>query len=81
MKVELPEDYPLSPPGVNGNLTRILVEAGLRYRGYKPADYYEGHQWAPPGWAWWCYQKMEWNPGHDNLVSLLELVRTDMSKP
>ena len=79
MLVQIPEDYPLSPPGTAGSY--IYVEAGLRFGGRRPADYTEGHRFAGIKWAWWCYENIGWDPLRDNLVTLLERVRADLSNP
>lgn len=70
-------DYPESPPGVGGS--HVYVEDGLRFRGRRPADYHEGT--GPAGWAWWCYEWIQWNPCRDNLITFLEVVRAHMTNP
>jgi len=76
----IPEDYPLSPPGLCGS--RAFVESGLRFRGRKPLDYQEGHWFAGVNWALWCYRSIKgWDPRRDNLRTFLEMVRTDMTNP
>ena len=79
MLVEIPEDYPFSPPGVDPS--RIFLETGLRFKGRVPTDYHEGYRIDGYGWAWLCYQSIDWQTQRDNLISLLERVRADLSKP
>jgi hypothetical protein len=75
--VEIPDDYPESPPGVGGS--HILVPSDLRFRGREPKDF---HPWAgPDGWAWWCYERIDWDPCRDNLITLLEVIRAHMTHP
>lgn len=77
--LEIPEDYPLSPPGLGSS--RIYVPSPLRYDGRPLSDVYEG---VAPGWgdwAWFCYQWIQWDPNQDDLVNLLEMVRADLSQP
>ena len=76
--LELPSDYPESPPGVGSS--RVYVPRGLRFRGRTPEDYHENS--GPDGkWAWWCYSWIEWDPCRDNLVTFFELLRAHMTNP
>ena len=75
----IPSDYPCSPPGIGKH--RIYVPRDLRYRGRRLADL---HSETTPGWgswAWLCYQWIKWNPHRDNLLSLMEMVRADLTNP
>jgi len=75
--VDIPSDYPESPPGV-GN-SRVYLPQGLRYCTRKPRDY---HEWTgPQGWAWWCYEWILWDSRKDNLITFTELFRTHMTNP
>lgn len=77
--IELPDDYPLSPPGIGKSHVYLL--SGLRYRGRKLRDL---HEHVTPGWgdwAWFCYQSIEWDPHRDDLVTFLEVVRADLTNP
>ena len=76
--VQLPPDYPASPPGLNGG---VFVRPDLRFRG-RLLD--SVHQTVTPGWgawAWFCYQQIRWNPHRDNLISFMEMVRADLTDP
>lgn len=75
--LNLPTDYPESPPGV-GN-AKVYVPDDLRYNGRKPKDFHDGV--GPDGWAWWCYEWIAWNPNRDNLVTFFELLRAHMTNP
>jgi hypothetical protein len=75
----LPEDYPASPPGV-GN-SHVYVPVGLLYHGRKPNDYHDYMASPPPGYAWWCYEKIDWDPCKDNLITFFEMLRMHMSNP
>jgi hypothetical protein len=83
--VELPLDYPQTPPGVGDS--RVFVRTGLRFYGHMLADYYESRvrpTYATPGfgpWAWVCYQHVRWNPLRDNLIRFLEMLRADLTNP
>ena len=79
MRIDIPEDYRLSPPGVGDS--SIYLDSGLRYLGRIPNDYHEGHGVGGERLAWWCYQSMAWDPRRDNLITLLERVRADLSSP
>jgi len=76
--LEIPEDYPESPPGVGHS--HVYVPRDLRYRGRKPKDF---HEWLGPSkdWAWWCYQSIQWDPCKDDLITFFELLRGHMSNP
>lgn len=75
--IEIPEGYPDVPPGLGGD--RIYFPEGLRYQGNRPLDYHEG--FGPPGWAWWCYERIDWVPWRDNLLTLLETLRAHLTNP
>jgi hypothetical protein len=82
--LQIPADYPLSPPGVGGN--RIFVHPDLRFRGNKLADLHESRSpdFATPGhgpWAWLCYEEIRWDPERDDLVKFVEMVRADLTQP
>ncbi|OHB65849.1 MAG: hypothetical protein A2V70_16655 [Planctomycetes bacterium RBG_13_63_9] len=82
--IELPEDYPMSPPGVAGS--RIYVNAGLTFHRRIPAEYREcsSPTYGTPGfgpWAWICYEHIHWNPVRDNLVRFVEMLRADLTQP
>jgi hypothetical protein len=81
--IELPPDYPLTPPGISPN--RLYVDPNLRFND----DYLDGvHKdiqpsWNPPygPWAWFCYENIKWNPLTDNLITFIEMVRADFTNP
>ena len=75
--VEIPEDYPEGAPGVGG--PRVYVPKGLKHRGKTPRDYHPGT--GPRGWAWWCYEWIDWDPCKDNLITFFEIVRAHMTHP
>ena len=33
------------------------------------------------GWAWFCYERIDWDPNWDDLVTLLEMIRSDLANP
>ena len=76
--LDLPQDYPESPPGVGS--AKVYVPAKLRFRGREPEDF---HAFCGPSdnWAWWCYEKIDWNPCKDNLIVFFELLRAHMTNP
>lgn len=76
--VEVPVDYPLSPPGVGA---RVYVRPNLRFRGRKLRDVHPGTTPGWGDWAWLCYQWIRWDPHVDDLVSFMEMVRTDLTDP
>ena len=76
--MEIPEDYPLSPPGVGSS--RIYLPKGLRYHGSKIKHYYESIN-KGKNWCWFCYQEIRWNPRQDNLILFLEMVRSHLTNP
>lgn len=82
--VELPADYPCSPPGIAGR--RVYVPPDLRFHGHRLADIHPGTTpcFSTPGfgpWAWLCYETIEWNPLGDNLITFLEMIRGDLTDP
>lgn len=77
--IEIPSDYPISPPGCP---SRIYLPDGIRWRGRDLRDLHPGTQ--PKnrsGWAWLCFERIEWNPLQDNLITTVELVRTTLTDP
>ena len=74
---EIPADYPESPVGV-GN-SRVYVPLGLKFRGRTPADYHEST--GPEGWAWWCYEQIDWDPCQDDFITFFEIMRAHMTNP
>jgi hypothetical protein len=76
--LEIPEDYPESPPGVGPS--RLYVPRGLLYHGRKPEDYHE-ESGPSKSWAWWCYESIDWDPCRDNLITFFELLRAHMTNP
>ena len=59
----------------------IFLESGLRFYGQVPRDYHESRAIGGKDWAWLCYESIEWMPNRDNLISLLERVRADLTNP
>ena len=75
--VEIPDDYPESPPGVGES--HVYVPEGLLFHGQEPEDY---HDWTgPDGWAWWCYSSISWDPCKDNLITFFEIMRAHLTDP
>ncbi len=76
--LELPRDYPETPPGVAG--ANVYVPNNLRFKGRKPEDFHE-NSGPDAKWAWWCYEWIDWNPCKDNLITFFELLRAHMTNP
>ncbi len=80
--LEIPHDYPESPPGVGGS--HLFLPRGLEYQGRKPRDFHKDigprHD-SSHRWGWWCYERIDWDPCRDNLITFCELVRADMTNP
>jgi ubiquitin-protein ligase len=76
--VEVPRDYPLTPPGV---ACRICIAPDLRFRGETLRDLYARD--VPPWgrWGWLCYRDIRWDPHQDSLLTLIEMLRTDLARP
>jgi len=78
--IDIPPDYPLSPPGVGDY--KIYLPRGLRYQGRRLKDFYEFiHPKGDERWGWFCYQQIKWDPNWDTLVTLLEMIRADLYQP
>ncbi len=82
--IELPERYPMTPPGVGAD--RVYVPKKLRYRHSKIEDVHRhvGSTYSTPGWgpwAWLCYERIEWNPWRDNLITFIEMLRANLTNP
>jgi len=76
--LQIPDDYPESPPGVGS--ARVYVPADLRFEGRKPEDFHE-HSGPTRDWAWWCYERIDWNPCKDDLITFFELLRAHLTNP
>lgn len=76
--LKIPRDYPESPPGV-GN-AKVYVPEGLTFHGRTPDDYHE-ESGPTEDWAWWCYERIDWNPCKDNLITFFELFRAHVTDP
>lgn len=77
--LSIPEDYPLSPPGLRN--AKIYIPADLRYCGQELKDVHEDvtPEWG--NWSWFCYERICWNPKRDDLLVILELVRMNLTDP
>lgn len=75
--IDIPYDFPLSPPGIGyAHPTRAIHLPRLYYNGGRMKDL---HDCAHHPWCWLCFRSMRWDPGHDNLLSLLALVEASIS--
>jgi len=75
--IEIPSDYPLSPPGVGG--TSIYLPDELRYRGQEIEDLHpRSENRFNRQWAWFCYEHIDWNPLNDKLITLLGRIQADL---
>jgi hypothetical protein len=77
--IELPDGYPISPPGVGDS--HVYMRPHLRYHNRLLDDL---HTSITPGWgdwAWLCYQWISWDAHNDNLITFLEMVRADLTDP
>jgi hypothetical protein len=82
--IELPHDYPLSPPGLGDY--RVFASPYLLFWSRMLQDLHPETTpcYATPGfgpWAWWCYQYIRWSPRRDDLVRFVEMVRADLTNP
>jgi hypothetical protein len=75
----IPPDYPLRPPGLLPHAAYIAP--GLLYHGQVPYNVVErqGPGWGQ--WSWLCIVRIDWNPQRDDLVRVLEMIRTFLSYP
>jgi len=76
--VEIPEDYPCSPPGVN---TNICVPLDLLFKGKELKSVYKRAVAELGELGWFCYQSIDWDPNRGNLIKLMEMVRSDLTNP
>ena len=76
--IDIPLDFPMSPPGVGFNHpTRAIHLPLLYYKGRMMADFYKCNH---TPWYWLCFQKLDWNPATDNLLTLIGLVEVSISE-
>jgi ubiquitin-protein ligase len=82
--LEIPSDYPLSPPGIGNN--KAYISPHLRYNGRQLRDVHSNLSPSYPTlgfgpWAWLCYTEIRWNPVGDDLIRFLEMMRADLTNP
>ena len=81
--VKLPRRYPMTPPGIGA--ARVFVPSSLRFHGQELRDLHPGTKpsFGPRtvDWAWLCYEHIDWDPHHDDLIKFLEMVRADLTDP
>ncbi len=82
--IEIPSDYPVSPPGI-GNC-HAYVAPSLMYCGRTLKDIHPAQHpsFETPGfgpWAWFCYRTIRWYPARDSLLTFVEMVRADLTSP
>lgn len=82
--IEIPDDYPLSPPGVGAN--QVYLSPGLRFNRRRLKDLHTSTMpsFSTPGfgpWAWFCYEHIAWDPSRDDLIRFVEMVRADLTNP
>jgi len=76
--IEIPEDYPLTPPGV---ATVLCVAPDLLYQGHVLQSYDVRDVPGLGRWGYLCYRGIRWRPCSDNLVTLTEMLRVDLTNP
>jgi len=77
--VEIPYDYPMASPGRS---SRLFIPEVIRQRGRTPSNF---HPSSTPsaggkGWAWICFEDIAWDPRRDNLITIVEMVHTILTK-
>lgn len=78
VRLQIPKDYPESPPGVG--FSKVLIPGGLRFKGRKLKDYHPYH--GPRlKWAWLCYVRIDWDPCRDDLETFFEILRANLTEP
>lgn len=82
--IELPKSYPRVPPGVGGS--QVYIPDDIRFLGSSLDDVHVGNtpSFKTPGWpdwAWLCYERIDWNPLCDNLITFLEMIRANLTNP
>lgn len=75
--IEMPHDYPLTPPGVGA--WSIYLPAELRFRGKHIKDLHprSEHRFNRR-WSWFCYTNIEWSVYDDTLLTLLGRIQADL---
>ena len=70
--IDLPEDFPMSVPGVGfAHPNKAIHIPAIKYNGKPLKNLYEC-QHKP--WRWLCFQKIVWDPQIDNLITLLQII-------
>ena len=73
---DIPIDYPMSPPGVGSSHPSRAIHLPLIYfRGELMKDFYRCRH-SP--WYWFCFQRLDWDPRQDSLLSLVAVVEASI---
>jgi len=80
--IQLPPDYPVSPPGVGDS--RVYVVSHLRFHGRRLQDVHDSMppSFETPGfgpWAWFCFEWIRWDPHRDNLIRFVEMIKANLT--
>jgi hypothetical protein len=72
-------DYPASPPGIGDS--KLYLPSLIRYRGHMLDEFRPQINPGWGNWAWCCFQRIDWDPHRDNLITFFELVRAHLTNP
>lgn len=75
--IDIPYDFPMSPPGVGfSHPSRAIHLPRIYYKGKLMSDFYTCKH---DPWCWFCFQRIDWDPWHDNLLTLVALVEASIT--
>jgi hypothetical protein len=77
--IKIPDDYPITPPGIGSN--RIYLPASLRFHGRQLDEFRDHHDPYLGEWGWFCFEDINWDMTRDDLNSLMEIIRTNLTNP
>ncbi|HML74400.1 MAG TPA: E2/UBC family protein [Anaerohalosphaeraceae bacterium] len=77
--IMIPDDYPVKPPGIGSD--RIYLPADLRFHGKKLDEFRDHHDPDLGDWGWFCFENIDWDMTRDDLNSLMEIIRTNLTNP
>jgi ubiquitin-protein ligase len=76
--IDIPYDFPMSPPGVGTSHPNRAIHLPLiLHNGNVMSDF---HECQHDPWRWFCFEWMEWNPWHDDLLTVVALVEASISE-
>ena len=74
--IQLTRDFPMTIPGVGHSHPAHAIHIPfVRYNGRDLTDLLECKH---DPWCWMCFERIDWDPREDNLITLLQIIETSI---